>query len=72
MKSIAKQTTVKACEVCKRTKLSTGERLHFFVCHSACYCSKSCQKRDWPAHKLTCEGRRVWKTEPRASARKRW
>ena len=24
------------------------------VCKRACYCSRSCQKRDWDQHKLVC------------------
>jgi tetratricopeptide (TPR) repeat protein len=57
MKAVAKQTTVKACSMCKKTKLSTGERLRTCLCRTAFYCSQACQKRDWRVHKHTCAGR---------------
>lgn len=39
----------KRCVIC-----SSKSTKHCQQCNSACYCSKECQKKDWPTHKLIC------------------
>merc|ERR1711957_181665 len=54
-KKVARQSTVKACSVCSRTVVSTGKRvLKCDQCLAVRYCSKKCQKSDWPRHKKVC------------------
>lgn len=48
----------KCCVVCNIAFGPNTKRLHCSRCHEksgiACYCSRSCQRRHWPAHKIVC------------------
>jgi hypothetical protein len=37
------------------TMCNTSDAKSCAVCHSASYCSKACQKADWPVHKIICK-----------------
>ena len=55
MKAVTRQTTFKACELCSKTKISTGNSLRSCSrCMSVHYCSTECQKSDWARHKTSC------------------
>jgi hypothetical protein len=45
------------CLQCKKTHTASGSKLHKCErCLFARYCSKSCQRIDWPVHKEMCTG----------------
>ncbi|EIW87272.1 hypothetical protein CONPUDRAFT_161853 [Coniophora puteana RWD-64-598 SS2] len=57
------------CETCDRTPGEVGDNVRFLVC-GACkqklkieyyYCSKECQREDWPDHKVHCGKEKVFK-----------
>ncbi|KAH8048188.1 hypothetical protein JL720_15901 [Aureococcus anophagefferens] len=47
------QSSARRCARCQSTE--TAATLKCSRCRSAWYCSRSCQRSDWKAHKATCE-----------------
>ena len=47
------QSSARRCARCRSTE--TAATLKCSRCRSAWYCSRSCQRSDWKAHKATCE-----------------
>ncbi|KAF2279108.1 uncharacterized protein EI97DRAFT_227681 [Westerdykella ornata] len=46
---------VRACGTCRQHTKPDGSRLsHCKACASVYYCSKDCQRIDWPSHKRQC------------------
>lgn len=49
---------IKTCKMCGRTtkeyQVKTCEKCGYTRTHRDFYCSRACQKRDWPNHKLMC------------------
>ena len=47
--------------ILKKASLEGTEKLEKFsyckACRQTCYCSRECQKADWPDHRLTCSRR---------------
>ncbi|KAF8190366.1 hypothetical protein K438DRAFT_923652 [Mycena galopus ATCC 62051] len=43
------------CATCHKPETQDLKHSKCARCHKAAYCSKECQKRDWSAHKQTCE-----------------
>ena len=55
IKTVTRQTTLKACERCSKTKVSTGKSLRRCSrCMRVHYCSVECQTKDWARHKTSC------------------
>ena len=50
------------CIVCTKEDASLCKQ-----CESAAYCSKDCQKADWPSHKLLCKSFKDFSDEKRPS-----
>ena len=57
-RSVARETTVKDCNFCKRTK-KAGEKAFSSCarCRAVRYCSSECQQKDWGTHKDACAPR---------------
>ena len=46
------ETVVKKCKACGSEE---GELLRCTRCKAAYYCNQTCQRKDYPSHKLTCK-----------------
>jgi len=70
-RKVAKLTTVKDCNFCKRTK-KAGEKAFSSCarCRAVRYCSSECQQKDWGTHKDACAPREKSKA-PLNQAQKR-
>ncbi|CAK9824528.1 Protein vreteno [Anthophora retusa] len=44
------QSAVEICKICSKKTKFTCER-----CYNTFYCSRNCQVKDWPRHKIECE-----------------
>merc|ERR1711957_85723 len=57
-RAVARKTTVKDCNFCKRTK-KAGEKAFSSCarCRAVRYCSSECQQKDWGTHKDACAPR---------------
>ncbi|EIW87269.1 hypothetical protein CONPUDRAFT_161850 [Coniophora puteana RWD-64-598 SS2] len=69
MRKEAKNGAGQRCERCDRTPEGFAADVRFLIC-GACkrglnftyhYCSKACQKADWPTHKLACGKEKISK-----------
>ena len=57
-RAVARETTVKDCYFCKRTKKTNEKAFSSCArCHAVRYCSKRCQQKDWGTHKDSCAPR---------------
>ncbi|KAF7344547.1 hypothetical protein MSAN_01936600 [Mycena sanguinolenta] len=48
-----------SCAACYRQETKELKHRRCASCQQAAYCSKECQKEDWPMHKKTCQLQRV-------------
>jgi len=46
--------TLKQCNGCKKQETQQNQFQRCGKCKKVYYCSKECQRRDWPNHKKTC------------------
>jgi len=69
-KQIRKETTVKACQQCKKTQKTLGHRLLTCgKCKFTYYCSEDCQRHNWLAHKgAQCAERLAQRTAEECAA----
>ena len=57
-RSVARKTTVKDCNFCKRTKQAGEKKFSSCArCRAVRYCSGECQQKDWGTHKDACAPR---------------
>lgn len=55
------------CGACGAMQQADGKELLFCPCGWACYCSRECQKRDYPSHKAECKRLRAQKAAAAAA-----
>jgi hypothetical protein len=53
------------CTVCNKPPTDSVIHQECAGCKSAAYCSKVCQKEDWPIHKLVCSQFKTFNSDPK-------